>query len=107
MCVWYYNYDNVCTYITNVLICDHPQREACRGYGYWVCHTLTTIEPPAILEPGGEGLNLVAARGMLQARDCLQKYVEREPGDGWALNLLGLLYEQEGLLVQAEKAFYK
>ena len=92
---------------TNVLICDHPQSEACRGYGYWVCHTLTTIEPRAILEPGGEGLNLVAARGMLQARDCLQKYVEREPGDGWALNLLGLLYEQEGLLVQAERAFCK
>ena len=60
-----------------------------------------------ILELGNEGLNLVAARGMLQARDCLQKLVERERGDGWALNLLGLLYEQEGLLAQAERAFHK
>lgn len=83
------------------------QSEGSRGYGYWVCQTLTTLAAELILEPGGEGLNLVAARGMLQARDCLQKYVEREPEDSWALNLLGLLYEQEGLLTQAERAFYK
>jgi superkiller protein 3 len=81
--------------------------EGSRGYAYWVCHTLSTLDPGLILEPGAEGLNLVAARGMLQARDCLQKLVEREPDDGWALNLLGLLYEQEGLLALAEKAFYK
>ena len=83
------------------------QSEGSRGYAYWVCHTLSTLDPGLILEPGAEGLNLVAARGMLQARDCLQKLVEREPDDGWALNLLGLLYEQEGLLALAEKAFYK
>lgn len=86
---------------------DILQTEGSRGYGYWVCHTLTTLAQELILEPGAEGLNLVAVRGMLQARDCLQKYVEREPEDSWALNLLGLLYEQEGLLTQAERAFYR
>ena len=50
-------------------------------------------------------LKLVAQAGLLRARDCLQKCVERETEDVWVLNLLGLLYEQEGLLSQAEKTF--
>ena len=72
-----------------------------------MCQTLTSLDPTLILEPGGGGLNAVAMRSLLQARDCLLKYVEREMEDAWALNLLGLFYEQEGLLAEAERAFYK
>ena len=34
-----------------------------------------------------------------------ERALERKREDGWALNLLGLLYEQEGLFGQAERAF--
>jgi len=79
------------------------QSEGSRGYAYWVCHTLATLDRKLILERDGVSLKLVAQTGLLRARDCLQKCVERETEDVWVLNLLGLLYEQEGLLSQAEK----
>ena len=75
------------------------------GYGYWVCQSLGTIDPKLILVPGQGTLNSIALTGMLQARDCLQKFTLREKGDACALNCLGLLYEQEGLIKEAEKAF--
>lgn len=83
------------------------QPEGAISYGYWVCTTLTSIDLKLILLPGGRGLNDVARRGVSQARDNLQKYVERERDDSCAHNLLGLLFEQEGLLEQAEKCFRK
>jgi len=70
-----------------------------------VCHTLGTLDPKLILNPGGVTLNSIALTGVLQARDCLQKYVGRQRGDACALNFLGLLFEQEGLLKPAEKTF--
>ena len=80
------------------------QSEGSRGYAYWVCHTLSTIDRALILESDGSTLTSTARVGLLQARDSLQKYVERDVDDACALNLLGLLYEQEGLPSQAEKA---
>lgn len=38
---------------------------------------------------------------VLQARDGLVKHTIRHPMDSCGLNLLGLLYEQEGLVKQA------
>jgi len=77
----------------------HPaQPEGSRGYGYWVCHTLGTLDPKLILNPGGVTLNSIALTGVLQARDCLQKYVGRQRGDACALNFLGLLFEQVRLI---------
>lgn len=84
-----------------------PQSDGSHGYGYWVCHTLSNLPPEAILEPGSQQLNDIAMRGLLQARDCLQRLVEREPDNVWALNHLALLLEQEGLLGPAQKALEK
>ena len=83
------------------------QSEGTRGYGYWVCHSLASLAPDLILEPGGEQLNLLALRGLLQARDCLQRLSGREPEDVWSLNHLGLLLEQEGLLQEAEGVLHR
>lgn len=80
------------------------QPEGCLGYGYWVCHTLATVDRSLLLESDGVGLNQTARQGLLQARDGLQKYVGRCPGDACAHNYLGLLFELEGLLQQAERA---
>ena len=85
--------------VTSIL----PQSEGSRGYGYWVCHSLASLNPDLILEPGGQDLNQLARRGLLQARDCLQRLTQREPEDLWALNHLALLLEQEGLLAPAER----
>ena len=81
------------------------QPEGSIGYGFWVCQSLGTIDPKLILIPGQGTLNSIALTGMLQARDCLQKRALREKDDACALNYLGLLHEQEGLLKEAEKAF--
>ena len=66
-----------------------------------MCQTLSTISPKEILSPGGVELNEVALRGTLQARDNLQKSASREMVDACTLNLLGLLYEHEGILTEA------
>jgi superkiller protein 3 len=81
--------------------------EGSRGYGYWVCHSLASLSPDLLLEPGAQDLNQVARRGLLQARDCLQRLTEREPGDLWALNHLALLLEQEGLLGLADQVLHR
>ncbi len=61
-----------------------------------------------VLSSDGASLNAVAMKEALQARDCLQKYLMREgKRDACAFNFLGLLYEQEGLLRLAEKAFLR
>jgi hypothetical protein len=51
------------------------------------------------------GLAEAAHRGVVQARDNLQKLVCREMADACSLNFLGLLWEQEGLLTEAQGAF--
>ena len=79
------------------------QSEGSAGYGYWVCHSLGTIDPKLITVPGQGTLNSVALTNLLQARDCLQKRALREKDDPCSLNYLGLLYEREGLLKEAEK----
>ena len=85
----------------------HTQSQGSIGYSYWVCQTLCSIDPKLILTPGEGSLKDVALRALLQARDCLQMYTEREKRDICAYNFLGLLYEQEGLLTQAENTFNK
>lgn len=80
------------------------QPEGCLGYGYWVCHTLATVDRRLLVESDGVGWNQAARQGLLQARDGLQRYVGRCPGDACALNYLGLLFELEGLLRRAEGA---
>lgn len=82
-----------------------PQPESSAGYGYWVCQTLSSIAPKQIQSPGGVALNEVALRGVLQARDNLQKSACREMVDACTLNLLGLLYEHEGILTEAHRMF--
>ena len=77
------------------------------GYGYWVCQSLKTVDPKLILIPGQGTLNSAALSSLLQARDCLQKRALREKDDACSLNHLGLLYEWEGLLNEAEKSFAK
>ena len=83
------------------------QPEGSIGYGYWVYQTLGTLDPKLILVPGQGTLNSIALTGLLQARDCLQKRALREKDDACGLNYLGLLYEREGLLGEAEKAFLR
>lgn len=70
-----------------------------------MCQTLASISPKQILSPGGVALNEVALRGLLQARDNLQKSASREMVDVCTLNLLGLLYEHEGILTEAQRMF--
>lgn len=81
-----------------------PQSEAAAGHAHWVCHTLTTVDPAIILSSSG-ALNATAHQSMLQARDNASKYVSRHPKDPHMLNLLGLLYEQEGLDRLAQEIF--
>lgn len=45
------------------------------GFAYWVCHTLTTLQPKQILLSSGCGLNDAASKLLLLARDCMQKYI--------------------------------
>lgn len=51
----------------------------------------------------GMSLSLKVHQLMVQGRDGMQKYVLRHPMDPLGLNLLGLLYEQEGLVKPAEQ----
>ncbi len=81
------------------------QSEASIAYGYWVCQTLVSLPPKLTRNPGGLSLNEPAYRAVLLARDNLQKLVVRDLADACGLNYLGLLYEQEGLLREASKAF--
>ncbi|XP_065910597.1 superkiller complex protein 3-like [Dysidea avara] len=75
------------------------------GFAYWVCHTLTTLQPKLLLLDSGCGLNDAARKLLLQARDCMQKYTARNASNACAFNYLGLLYETEGLLSLAKEAF--
>ena len=84
---------------------NHPQSEAAASHAHWVCQTLSTIKQEVLLSPSGTSLNSIAHPSMLQARDNAVKYVLRHPDDPHLLNLLGLLYEQEGLVRPAEQAF--
>ena len=81
----------------------HPQGAI--GYGYWVCHSLQTIDRKLVLECDGTTLNVTAQRGVLQARDGLDKCVRSCHREPCAYNYLGLLYEQEGLLKSSMMAF--
>lgn len=87
------------------LFLSPAQPEASAGYGYWVCHTLSSLPPHKVMTPGGVGLMEAAHRGVVQARDGLQKLSCRETADACTLNLLGLLCEQEGVLTEALRAF--
>ena len=44
------------------------------GFAYWVCHTLTALQPKQLLLSSGCGLNDAASKLLLLARDCMQKY---------------------------------
>ena len=77
------------------------------GYGYWVCHSLQAIDRKLILESDGTTMNVITQRGVLQARDGLDKCVRSRHKDPCAYNYLGLLYEQEGLLKSALMAFIR
>lgn len=60
-----------------------------------------------IVNAGGVTLKEEARKGVLQARDSLQKRAARGSVDPCSLNLLGLLYEHEGLLAEAQKVFVR
>lgn len=94
-------------FVAIVFVCVGMQAEGSAGYGYWVCHSLSTIDPRLIIIPGQGTLNSIALTGLLQARDGLQKRALREACDPCALNYLGLLYEWEGLLNKAAQTFQK
>lgn len=78
--------------------------EGSMGFAYWVCHTLTTLQPKQILLNSGCGLNDAASKLLLLARDCMQKYTARH-SNACAFNYLGLLYENEGLYHLSKQAF--
>ena len=70
-----------------------------------MCHTLSTSkEEEDILSPFQESLPNPVRQKTLQARDGLIRYVLRNPSDPCGLNLLGLLYEQEGLVKSAQQS---
>lgn len=81
------------------------QPEASIGFGFWVCQTFQSVPLKLFVEQGGVELKETAHRGMLQARDCMEKLACREAPYPCALNYLGLLYEQEGLRNAAERMF--
>jgi len=66
------------------------------GYGYWVCQTLQTVPIHRLTEAGGVELQEEAHRGVVKARDSLEKFHLRKPHNACILNYLGLLCEQEG-----------
>ena len=44
-------------------------------------------------------------RNVLRARDGMEKLCRREERDVFSLNLMGILWEQEGMMKQAEQSF--
>ena len=76
------------------------QSESALGYAYWVSHTLSE-------KSSGYQLTSAAHQRMVQARDGIEKYILRHPNDPCGLNLLGILYEQEGLIKLAKQTIEK
>ena len=68
-----------------------------------MCQTFKSITLKLFVERGGVELKEAARRGLLQARDGLEKLAVRETPNPCTLNYLGLLYEQEGLWNTAER----
>ena len=63
-----------------------------------MCQSFTEMTLEQLLSPEGTTLSLNIHQLLTQACDGIQKYVLRNPVDAQGLNLLGLLYEREGLI---------
>lgn len=78
------------------------------GCAQWVCHSLSMSKLDDIISTTMmSSLNNSKHQQVLQARDGLVKYMIRNPLDSCAWNLLGLLYEQEGMIKQATECIRK
>lgn len=80
------------------------QCEGAPSYAQWVINTLAD---PLAKQTAHYRYSIVQMHAVPAAIDSLVKYVALYPDDSCALNLLGLLYERQGLLTKAEQAFLK
>ena len=78
------------------------QCEGAPSYAQWV---ISTLADPLAKQTAHYRYSIVEMHAVPAAIDCLVKYVALYPDDSCALNLLGLLYERQGLLNRAEQAF--
>ncbi len=78
------------------------QCEGSPSYAQWVINTLAD---PLAKQTAHYRYSIVQMHAVPTAIDSLVKYVALYPNDSCALNLLGLLYERQGLLSKAEEAF--
>lgn len=78
------------------------QCEGSPSYAQWVINTLAD---PLAKQTAHYRYSIVQMHAVPVAIDSLVKYVALYPDDSCALNLLGLLYERQGLFRKAEEAF--
>lgn len=78
------------------------QCEGAPSYAQWVINTLAD---PLAKQTAHYRYSIVQMHAVPAAIDSLVKYVALYPDDSCALNLLGLLFERQGLLTKAEEAF--
>ena len=78
------------------------QCEGSPSYAQWVINTLAD---PLAKRTVHYRYSIIEMHAVPTAIDSLVKYVALYPSDSCALNLLGLLYERQGLLSKAEEAF--
>ncbi len=78
------------------------QCEGSPSYAQWV---ISTLADSSAKETALFRYNIVQMHAVPAAVDGLVRYVALNPLDSSALNLLGLLYERQGLFSKAEEAF--
>jgi superkiller protein 3 len=80
------------------------QCEGSPSYAQWVMNTLAD---PLAKQTAHYRYSIVEMHAVPVAIDSLVKYEALYPDDSCALNLLGLLYERQGLFTKAEAVFLK
>lgn len=78
------------------------QCEGAPAYAHWVITMLADAESKSL---PSYRYSIIKMHAVTTAIDGLVKYVALYPEDGCAWNLLGLLYERQGLSSKAEEAF--
>lgn len=80
-----------------------PSRcEGSPSYAQWV---ISTLADPSMKRTAHYRYSIVQMHAVPAAVDGLVRYIALNPEDSCALNLLGLLYERQGLLSNAQEAF--
>lgn len=78
------------------------QCEGAPAYAHWVITMLSDMQSKSL---PSYRYSIIKMHAVTTAIDALVKYVALYPEDGCAFNLLGLLYERQGLFSKAEEAF--